>query len=55
VPTPLAAEAARDLADQRWSHTRTAALDRYVEQVIKRATALTPEQRDRLAAALRAA
>jgi hypothetical protein len=54
VARTLTREQAQELARQRWAHDN-ARLDEYIDRLIKRSAALTPEQRDRIATLLRGA
>jgi hypothetical protein len=54
VGKTLSPEQARDLAQKRWQHDNQG-LDEYIDKLVKRAPALTQDQRDRLATLLRPA
>jgi hypothetical protein len=54
VGRSLSSEQARALAQRRWEHDNQG-LDEYIDRLVKRAPALTVEQRDRLALLLRGA
>jgi len=44
----LTSDRARELAERRWQHD-SQGLDEYIDRIVKRAPALTPAQRERLA------
>ena len=44
----LTSDRARELAERRWQHD-SQGLDEYIDRIVKRAPALTPAQRARLA------
>jgi hypothetical protein len=44
----LTSDRARELAKRRWQHDGQG-LDEYIDRIVKRAPALTPAQRERLA------
>jgi hypothetical protein len=44
----LTSDRARELAQRRWQHD-SQGLDEYIDRIVKRAPALTPAQRERLA------
>ena len=48
----LTSDRARELAQRRWQHDGQG-LDEYIDRIVKRAPALTPAQRERLALLLR--
>jgi hypothetical protein len=50
----LTSDRARELAQRRWQHDGQG-LDEYIDRIVKRAPALTPAQRHRLALLLRPA
>ena len=49
---PLTRERSLELNRRRWEHDNTG-LDEYIDRLVKRAPALTAEQRDKLAGLLR--
>lgn len=51
MPCVLTSEQARERVNRRWMND-SKSLEQYIEKIVKRAPALTDEQRDRLAAAL---
>jgi hypothetical protein len=44
----LTSDRARELAQRRWQHD-SQGLDEYIDRIVKRAPALTPAQREKLA------